>query len=212
MPFLCDVNPSDGIGAGIWHITETAEELRTLVFLSESEQIICDSFRHDFRKRHWLAYRALLRHLLAPLPTEICYDENGKPFLVSGSHEISVSHSGEYAAAVYCKTSPVGIDIEQLKERVDRVKERFMLTIELDSIVSETRLEHLYVHWCGKEALYKLVGKPELDFRRDIHIHSFDYLCNTNRTCKATLRVNGTPQEHTLFYEKIGDYMFVIAY
>ncbi|MEI7500856.1 MAG: 4'-phosphopantetheinyl transferase superfamily protein [Bacteroidota bacterium] len=212
MPFIREINPSDGIRAGIWLITETAGELHSLVQLNEPEQILYQSFKNDLRKRHWLAYRALLRQLISPFPSDISYNENGKPFLNSGSHYISVSHAGEYAAAVCCKTNPVGIDIEQIKERVERVKERFLLKKEVDSISITNRLEHLYVHWCGKEALYKLNGTPELDFRNDIHIHPFDYLCNSNHTCKATLTVDEFPQEYKLYYEKIENNMLVIAY
>lgn len=212
MPFVREINPSDGIRAGIWHITETAGELRSLVHLNEPEQILYTSFSHDLRKRHWLAYRALLGHLLAPLPSDIFYDDNGKPFLNSGSHHISVSHAGEYAVAVCSKKNSVGIDIEQLKDRVERVKERFLIVQELESLAVENRLEQLYIHWCGKEALYKMTGTPELDFRNDIHIHPFDYLCNTKQTCLATLTVNDFPEEHRLYYEKLADYMLVVAY
>ena len=212
MPFFREVNPSAGVRAGIWHITETADELQALVHLTEAELTHLGSFRNDTRKKHWLACRALLRHLLAPYPAIISYDENNKPFLPSGSHHISLSHAGEYAAAVYSKTSPVGIDIEQLKDRVERVKDRFMQGSELDSIVAEKRIEHLYIHWCGKEALYKLYGKPELDFRNDIYIHPFNYLCNTNKACQATLILNGLPEEFRLFYDKMEGYMLVVAY
>jgi phosphopantetheinyl transferase len=212
MPFIREIHLSDGIRAGIWHITEGSGELRSLVHLNESEQHLYDSFSHDLRKRHWLAYRALLQLLLAPHSSEVYYDDFGKPCLNSGSHYISVSHAGEYAAAVCSDKFPVGIDIEQLKDRIERVKERFMLPGELASISAQNRLEHLYIYWCGKEALYKLIGKPELDFRRDIHIHPFEYLCTTNRSCKATLTYNGIHQSYELFYEKTGNYMLVVAY
>lgn len=212
MPFFREINPLPGICAGIWHITETAEELQSLVHLTGAELTHLRSFRNDTRKKHWLACRALLWQLLAPYPATISYDEHNKPFLLSGSHHISLSHAGEYAAAVYSKISPVGIDIEQLKDRVERVKDRFMQASELNSIVPEKRIEQLYLHWCGKEALYKLYGKPELDFRNDIYIHPFDYLCNTNKTCQGTLILNGLPEEFRLFYEKMESYMLVVAY
>ena len=212
MPFLREILPFCGIRAGIWNITETAAELLSLVQLTEFEKSMYQSFGHDLRKRQWLAYHALLQHLLSPLTPEILYDLNGKPFLASGSHHISVSHAGEFAAAICAKNIRVGIDIEKLKERVERVKERFMLKVELESLVPENRLENLLIYWCGKEALYKLHGKPELDFRNDIHIHPFDYICNTNHTCKATLTIDDCQKDYTLYYQRIEDYMLVIAY
>ncbi|MEI6172196.1 MAG: 4'-phosphopantetheinyl transferase superfamily protein [Bacteroidota bacterium] len=212
MPFLREINPSNGITAGIWHITETSGELRSLVHLDKTEELLYASFSHELRKRHWLAYRVLLRELLAPHSSALYYDDHGKPCLTSGSHHISVSHAGDYAAAVYSEKFPVGIDIEQLKERIERVKERFMQEVELRSLSTQNRLEHLYVYWCGKEALYKLRGTPELDFRRDFHIHPFEYLCTTNQNCKATIGLNDIPQDYTLHYIKTGDYMLVVAY
>jgi 4'-phosphopantetheinyl transferase len=212
MPFVREIIPADGIRAGIWHITETAGELLAQVHLNEHEQVQYASFSHDLRKRHWLAYRALLLHLLYPLSSEIFYDLNGKPHLVSGSHHISVAHAGVCTVVACSKNSAVGVDVEQLRNRVERVKERFLLKTELESLSRVNRLEHLYVYWCGKEALYKLKGLPDIDFQKDIHIHPFDYLCNTKQTCLATLTVNDFPEEHRLYYEKLADYMLVVAY
>ncbi len=212
MPILAEINPSTGIRAGVWKITETAAELLADVQLSSTEASLYTSFHHELRKRQWLAYRALLKHLLAPLPVTICYDRNGKPFLESGSHHVSVSHAGQYAAAVLCENRKVGIDIEILKDRVERVKERFLQEKELESIAGESRLEQLYVFWGGKEALYKLHGEPMVDFRNDIYIHPFDYFCNTNHYCKADLRLDGRDSEYSLFYQKFEDFMLVIAF
>jgi phosphopantetheinyl transferase len=212
MPFLREINPSDGIRAGIWNITETAEELLANICLSSSETVLYETFRHEMRKKQWLAYRALLKHLLAPLKTNVSYDANGKPFLDSGSHHISVSHAGDFAAAVYSQKVAVGIDIEKMKDRVERVKDRFLQQSELLSLTPESRLEQLYVYWGGKEALYKLHGKHGVDFRNDIYIHPFDYLCNTNSRCNASITFDHVQHDYSLFYEKIEDYMMVVAF
>ncbi|MEI7724511.1 MAG: 4'-phosphopantetheinyl transferase superfamily protein [Bacteroidota bacterium] len=212
MPFLREINPSDEIRAGIWIITETAEELLANINLSSSETILYETFRHELRKKQWLAYRALLKHLLAPLTTNMSYDANGKPFLDSGSHHISVSHAGDFAAAVFSKKAAVGIDIEKMKDRVEKVKDRFLQKRELETLTPESRLEQLYVFWGGKEALYKLQGKPGVDFRNDIYIHPFDYLCNTNFRCNASITINQDQHEYSLFYQKIDDYMLVVAF
>jgi 4'-phosphopantetheinyl transferase len=212
MPFLQEFNLAGGIRAGIWQITETADELFAVADLNNSGKSIYKTFRSDLRKRQWLAYRVLLKHLLAPLTADIYYDGNGKPGLDSGSHYISVSHAGEFAAAVCSEKDAVGIDIEKIKDRIERVKERFLQKNELESLTMENRLEQLYIYWGGKEALYKLNGKPNVDFRNDIYIHPFDYLCNTNQSCRATMTVNKYQKDYTLFFQKTGDYMMVIAY
>ena len=211
MPLIQEINPAEGISAGIWQITESADELLAGIRLSAPEQRSYASFRHDLRRRQWLAYCFLLKHLLAPAEAGISYDRNGKPNLVSGSHHISVSHAGEYAAAIISRHLRVGIDIEKIRDRVQRVKDRFLSESELESLAPDHRIEQLCVYWCGKEALYKLHGTPDVDFRNDIHIHPFNYLCNTNQHCRATLRIGGRSKDYTLYFSKIEDCMFVIA-
>ena len=212
MPFLLEISPAAGVRAGIWRITETAEELLAKVLLNASETTLYASFKHELRKRQWLAYRVLLKHLLAPLGTELSYDPNGKPFLDSLSHHISVSHAGEFAAVAVSDHAAVGVDIEIIKERIERVRERFLQKTEMESLASENRLEQLYVYWGGKEALYKIHGEPAIDFRNDIYIHPFDYLCNTNQYCKAELTVNGMQKDYTLYFKKTEDFMLVLAF
>jgi 4'-phosphopantetheinyl transferase len=212
MPFFQELNPAAGVRAGIWNITEPADELLAHIHLGDAEKTRVASFRNDLRKRQWLAYRALLQHLLYPLPCAISYDLNGKPFLDSGSHHISVSHAGEFAAAVISETRFVGIDIEKMKDRIERVKERFLGTSEMESVVQEDHLRQLYIYWCGKEALYKLQGTPHVDFRNDIYIPPFDYLCHTNKQCRATMHINGRTMEYMLDYRVIGEYMVVVAF
>jgi phosphopantetheinyl transferase len=212
MPFFLEIHPAEGIHAGIWHITETSGELLSQVNLSDSERTAFDTFRHDLRKRQWLGCRALLQHLLKPFPAAVIYDRNGKPGLDSGSRHISFSHAGDYAAAVVSSNKPAGIDIEKMKDRVERVKERFLHADELAAIGHENRLEQLYLYWCGKEALYKINGNPDVDFRNDIHIHPFDYLCHTDQICGATLSINGSASDYSLFVRTVGEYMLVVAY
>ena len=123
MPLLLEKNIHSGIRAGVWNITETADELLNLVQLSDAEMLLLGSYKHDLRKRQWLAYRALLKNLLAPESPSIFYDENGKPGLLTGSHQISVSHAGHLAAAVCSSEMPVGIDVEKITGRIERVAE-----------------------------------------------------------------------------------------
>ena len=212
MPFLREISPFCGIRAGIWHITESDAELRSMVGLTAGEELRCDSFLNELRKKQWLACRVLIRHLLPRETSPVIYDIHGKPSLASGIHHISFSHAGDCAAAVCSAEFPVGIDIEKLRDRVERVKERFMVQAELDALDKRCRLEHLYLHWCGKEALYKLNGKPVLDFRNDIYIHPFDYLCNTINQCNATMTIDGKTHDHVLHSLKMEDYMVVVAH
>jgi 4'-phosphopantetheinyl transferase len=212
MPFLLDINIHSGIRAGVWHITETADELLEHVPLSGEETQQVTAYRHDLRKKQWLACRALLKHLLDPLPAALFYTPDGKPCLKSGSHHISVSHAGHFAAVVCSNLAPVGIDIEKVSERFEKVRERFLTETELSSLPASGRPEHLCILWGGKEAVFKLHGRHDVDFRNDIFIHPFDYICNTNRVCRAILKADGKSTELTLAYQKVEEFMMVVAY
>jgi len=212
MPLSREVTLADGIRVAIWQITESAGEIRAKIDLDQLEEEVLLTYTHEQRKRQWLASRAAVKHLVHPAPANLTYDQHGKPHLVKGTGFISISHSGDYAAAVSGMNSAVGIDIEQIRDRIERVQQRFLSVAELDCLGNTHRLEELYVHWGAKEALYKLYGKPEVDFKKDIYIHPFDYLCNMPGNCTATLTAPGFTAEYRLVYEKIGAYMLVVAY
>jgi hypothetical protein len=75
--------------------------------------------------------------------------------------------------------------------------------------IEKLSTEHLCVHWCAKEALYKLYGERELDFREHILVlqppsgHEGDF--------RGRIR-NGANENHYLLHaEKIDDYFMVFA-
>lgn len=212
MPLIHDTNPMADVHAAVWHITEPLSHLLSSVQLSEEELARFHTYTHEQRKKQWLAYRLILRHLIPPsYPSDLIYDALGKPSLSSAPGFISVSHAGEYAAAVYSVKHPVGIDIEQLRGRIERVKHRFLSDEELHAIPEENNLEKLYIYWGAKEAIYKINGKPDIDFKRDIIIHPFEYLCNMKGTCSATLTTPQYVQKIRVFYEKTGVNMLTVA-
>jgi phosphopantetheinyl transferase len=212
MPFLTEVEPAGGIRAGIWKIEETAGELLGLAALNTQDMLKYTAIRHEMRRKHWLASRVLLNHMLSPLSPAVSYFPSGKPYLDSGSHRISVTHAGRFAAVACSENSRVGIDIEEIRDRILRVTDRFMTKSELDSLDEHYKLEQIYIFWGGKEALYKLYGEPGLDFRNDIRIKPFDYFCSKNKYCTAEITANGRYDEYMLYYQQIDNYMMVVAY
>lgn len=213
MPLCYEIEPIPGVHTAIWHIAETADDLLGSIHLTEEEMARFHTYTNEQRKKQWLAYRNILRHLVPETyPSHLLYDNRGKPSLCAAPGFISVSHAGDYAAAVYSREHPVGIDVEQLRDRIERVKSRFLSDRELETINDENRLEKLYIHWGAKEAIYKLHGGPEVDFRNDIYIHPFDYLCNMEGICKATLTTPQYIQDIQVFYGKTGTSMLTVAF
>jgi 4'-phosphopantetheinyl transferase len=211
MPLIRKSRITKNTSLGIWKIEESAEELRTFAGLSRSENDYYESLRSDLRKKHWLSYRLILAALLGKDAVEIHYDSNGKPHLSEKGTFISVSHSWEFAAAVVSSEVAVGVDIEALKDRIERVCEKFLSAEEMAGIETMNRIEKLYICWGAKESLYKLHGNPEVEFVRDIIIEPFDYMLGGKGTCNARLSASGKAKRYPVHYEKMGDYMLVYA-
>lgn len=191
---------------GIWKIEESAEELYSQLQLSDEEKAHFESLNNGKRNLHWLSTRVLLRKMLNTDKYIDCQvDEHGKPYLVNFPHHISLSHSFDYAAVIISEDKPVGIDIELVKTKIDRVANKFLVPEELSFIDDSKRIEHLYICWCAKEAVYKLQGKRNVSFKDHIRLSEFPYQEDGSFT--AALEVE---QERTLYdvhYETFKDYM-----
>jgi phosphopantetheine--protein transferase-like protein len=103
------------------------------------------------------------------------------------------------------KNKSVGIDIELIKDKIERIATKFMSAEELLFIQEKQRIEHLYVCWCAKEAVYKLHGKKNVSFVENIELKPFHY--EGNGSFSAKLDVGITHKEFTVHYEKFDDYM-----
>jgi 4'-phosphopantetheinyl transferase EntD len=67
----------------------------------------------------------------------------------------------------------VGIDLEYMSHRISSISHKFIN--ENDSITDneEQKKYHLYIHWCAKEALYKICDKQDINFRDSLTIEPF---------------------------------------
>lgn len=206
MPIALDEIKETGYHVGVWKIAEPTEFFIDHVILKEQEKEYFMKFQTNLRRKHWLAYRYLLKYLLKK-DCGVLYDANGKPFLIDSQECISVSHSGEYAAVIIHPSIPVGIDIEKITPRIEKVYDKFMNEKEMQQIDPIHRLEYLYVHWCAKEALYKMYGKGNLDFTRDMIIEPFPY--SEQGIIQSYLIIDGQRLKHELNYIKLDDYLLV---
>ena len=195
---------------GIWEISESVDVLYSQLILNEEEQQLYNSFKNDVRRLHWLSYRNLLKELV---PSDeysyVVYDEYGKPYMANELHLLSVAHSGKFSAAIISKRSPVGIDIERIHPKIEKIVSKFLSPAEISQITVANRLEQLYVYWGAKEALYKLYGKKQLIFEEDIMINSFTY--TEKGELEARIITEEINKKYSLYYEKIEDYMLVFV-
>lgn len=166
---------------GIWRIEEAEAWFRQRLELGPAEALQLASIKGR-RRTEWLAARQLV-HAMSGRDRRGAFvkDEHGKPHLKGSDWHISISHTRSLAAAIAAPFS-VGIDIQILVSRIDRLARRFMRPEELASLQPEGRLEHLHVYWGAKEALYKAYGRRRLDFCRHLLVEPFALEPGSGRT------------------------------
>lgn len=197
--------------AGIWHITESLEQLLGEVRLPPAELKALDAFSYEHRKKEWLAARILTEQLSAEKNTRIIYDEYNKPYLQSSKIHISLSHSHNLLAVIL-DDGPTGIDIELIKPKILAIKEKFMAPAELGSLHPDNLAEQLTVYWCAKEALYKLYGKKELTFKENLPVEPFHL--SDKGILKGWIKNAAVHKRFSLQYEKMssGSESYMLAY
>jgi len=190
----------------IWKIEEQADELYGQLQLKEDEKAYYERLSIGKRNLHWLGTRVLLRKMLRIEEYIDCkVDLHGKPYLVNVPYHISFSHSFDYAAVMISKTRPVGIDIEQVKEKVERIAHKFMRAEELAFITDKHKIEQLYVCWCAKEAVYKCYGQKEVSFVNNIRLEPFAF--EGHGVVRSVLRKDDVRLGYDVGYLQYHDYM-----
>jgi 4'-phosphopantetheinyl transferase len=190
----------------LWRIEESADELYQQLQLDETEKAYTKQLSKSKRYLHWLGTRVLLRKMLRTDEYIDCkVDKHGKPYLVSLPYHISLSHSFDYAAVMISKTSPVGIDIEQIKEKVERIAHKFLLPNEMGFITERRKIEQLYVCWCAKEAVYKCYGQKEVSFADNISLQPFEF--EGHGMLDAKLQKGDVDIDYEVSYLQYEDYM-----
>jgi 4'-phosphopantetheinyl transferase len=187
---------------GIWEVEETEAELLSLYPADKSEQEKLNSYIHPFRRSQFLASRLLLHTLMPGL--KIIYDENGKPFPDASTIQLSLSHSGKLIAMMIDEQH-CGIDIETIRPKIERIASKFLNETELLACSQKDMIDIMHIHWCVKEAIYKVYGKKNVSLKTDIFV---EHVNNpVNGIAKATLKHNGTLFSRDVHYEKFGDCM-----
>ncbi|MFD2554103.1 4'-phosphopantetheinyl transferase family protein [Sphingobacterium tabacisoli] len=194
----------------IWKIEESAEELLSKLQLDEAEQDRLRNLSKGKRTLHWLATRVLLRYLLQTEEYIHCpSDSNGKPYLPDYPYKISLTHSFDYAGVMLSTKGECGMDLEIVKDKVRRIKEKFLKPEELAFINPEHEILQLYACWCAKEAVYKLQGNKGVSFLHDMTIRQFNY--KPQGVMTLDLQKDGKDLSFQVYYEQFQDYMLGYA-
>jgi 4'-phosphopantetheinyl transferase len=191
---------------GLWEINEGFDELYDLLELEPHEKETLFSFKSPERRIEWLSVRALLVEMTNP-GAHIVYNEERKPFLYDNSYNISISHSHKFTSLLLSKNKRVGIDLEFMSHKIRNVAFKFINEHEeITENESDIRY-HLYIHWCAKEALYKICDKKNINFKENLTILPFEP-SNEGSITGIHHDVN-IHDEFTLNYFRINDYIIV---
>lgn len=164
---------------------------------------------------------------------EIYYSEIGAPLLEGSDQRISISHAGNLFVVASLPATPecdletfslrsaLGVDCERKdREQVVHLRPRFLSEEELE-LIPEKDVAQNIVAWTVKEAVYKAMLTPGLDFRKMIRIHSlpevkdFDPF-NIPKLGKATVSVEKDDTLQTVEFDLYSylsdDYVVTLAF
>ncbi len=191
---------------GVWKIEEDLKTMEEMVILGQEDRKKYKSFSSTSRKLEFLSVRALLAELLGK-EASIVYNKNNKPFLKDGSRFISISHSNKLTAILCSTNEKVGIDLEYMSSNIGAISFKFINRREKITREPDKRKYHLYLHWCAKEALYKICDKEGISFRRNITIEPFEV--KESGEIKGKVHTKKINDSFDLFYTRYKDYAIV---
>ncbi len=158
-----------GVRCAVWHVTESIAELLAQLpegcILWQEAQM---RFKSEARQKEWIAVRVLL-HALKGADARIVYTENGAPELEKENTFISISHTKGYVCLALSDKGRVGVDIEQMGNKIGRVRSRFVREDE-----NINTLRQLLVAWSAKESAFKLLQRTDVDFKEQLQISGLE--------------------------------------
>lgn len=191
---------------GVWKIEEDLKTLVDSVVLDNDDKKKYKVFASTSRKLEFLSVRALLAELLGK-DARIVYNKNNKPFLKDGSRFISISHSNKLTAILLSANEKVGIDLEHMSSNIGRIAFKFINRKEKISKDPENRRYHLYLHWCAKEALYKICDKEGISIKKNITIDPFEV--KESGEIRGKVQTDKINDSFDLFYTRYDNYAIV---
>lgn len=122
------------------------------------------SFKHDKRKREFVATRILKHELFAY--QEIKYHDHGAPFMEDTGF-ISISHGPNLVGIATNSQHKIGFDIEKISDKTKKIYPKYLNKHEESIFDIESEFD-LTSAWSLKESMYKLAGRKLIDFKKDL--------------------------------------------
>jgi phosphopantetheinyl transferase len=168
MPLFYQHNINEHTKLAVWQITENEDFFLKKVPLQTSVS-------HPHKRLQHLAARYLLELLQPGFPYHLIeIADSKKPLLPNEEFHFSVSHCGDFAAAIVSEHQLVGIDVELITPKVERIKNKFLSENEIH-LLPVCNAKFLTLCWSAKEAIYKWYGKGQVDFKNNMIIDCLFY-------------------------------------
>ena len=176
MPLSKTININD-ITIYVWHITESPEDLLSLLLLQDSLADIemLKNFKAVSRQQEALVERLLIYEHFKNHQVSLCHRKNGSPYLLNANQNISISHTKGWVALALSGKANFGIDIETIasQQRVSKIKDYFMTPFEYPQGEDVSHLYQLVV-WCAKESVFKSQVNGVVNSMKDDYIPFFE--------------------------------------
>ena len=190
MPLYLFMQPCPASRIAVWLSVGESEADIPIAFsqLSESDKNKLKRVKHTRKRLEFLSARAAFSKLGLDVG-HLHFSPEGKPLFENKL--VALSHNHMYGAAISHDTSAVGIDVEALNRRVERIRHKFIHPSE-EQVAAE--YGELFL-WVAKEAAYKMHGRKQLDFLDDLRIEK-----DMNGQLWALVNDAGQPLRGRLFH------------
>ena len=183
---------------GVWKITESEAELRTMTSIPSDELEEISYIKNESLRKQRLAVRALLDAMFEE-KVYLSHHDNGKPYIENNAINISITHTDQSVAVILNEEDEVGIDCESLNRDFSAVEKKALSDEEIGDLEDEQKNEQLAIYWCAKEAIFKLTSQYDVDFAEQIQIDGFRYR-NEGELSATFTDKDGYEQELNLYY------------
>ncbi|WP_109831310.1 4'-phosphopantetheinyl transferase family protein [Reichenbachiella versicolor] len=187
---------SVGATLGVWKVTESIEDLGLMVHSRERQG--AENY-HPRKKKEHFASRVLIAKVVRSLGLDyhgIVKDDHGKPFLGGYDLNLSITHTDDFVGCLIHKTAPCGMDIENLRPQLFKIKNKYLNLTEQKEYGSD--LEMLTKAWSAKETIYKIYGRKNLNFSENIQVTAM-----SDSQIEASVKTEEVHQEYTLQVERL---------
>ena len=199
---------------GLWQLTELPDALWPA--LPAAYRALLPLTADATRQAQWLAGRVLVHALLAAHPSPppagllVHNDATGRPWLAGPAADglrVSLSHSGAWVAAVLAHGGRVGVDVERIRDKAQRLAGRYLAPGEqaaarvlTGGAAPAASAAHYTLLWSAKETLYKLAGQRGVLFSQQLLLGPVGL--DEAGEMPATLVLPGQETRHCICYSR----------